>query len=228
MFWDFDGTLASRTERWAGALIAALTETNPGHELTANAVRPGLRDGFLWHTPDVAHLHLGTSARWWKHHLALFEHAYRLAGVEAISAASAATAVREAFLDRKHWSVFPDTRPALCQLKASGWRHIVVSNHVPELADLIVELGLDDLIEQTLTSAITGYEKPHPEMFRIALEVADHPSQVWMVGDNPVADVGGAETAGIPAILVRNDEGDSAPPDLLAAAQVIMERDSVG
>jgi ribonucleotide monophosphatase NagD (HAD superfamily) len=44
-----------------------------------------------------------------------------------------------------------------------------------------------------------------------------------MIGDNPTADVGGAEAAGIPAILVRTDSADVTrrARDLYAAAAII-------
>ena len=40
-----------------------------------------------------------------------------------------------------------------------------------------------------------------------------------MVGDNPVADVAGAEALGIPAVLIRTAGGE---PDALAAAQLVI------
>lgn len=83
---------------------------------------------------------------------------------------------------------------------------MIVSNHVPELGDLVGRLGLADLIDGVLTSAVTGYEKPHPAMYGIALDLIGHPDRVWMIGDNPVADVAGAEAVGIPAILVRGSD----------------------
>lgn len=57
-----------------------------------------------------------------------------------------------------------------------------------------------------MNSAKTGYEKPHSEAFVLARRIAGDPATIWMVGDNPRADVAGAEAAGIPAILVRRDE----------------------
>jgi len=61
-------------------------------------------------------------------------------------------------------------------------------------------------------------------MFKAALNAAGHPRVVWMVGDNPVADIVGAEAVGIPAILVRNKEDSSAIADLTAAAKLIQQR----
>jgi putative hydrolase of the HAD superfamily len=53
------------------------------------------------------------------------------------------------------------------------------------------------------SSASIGYEKPHPAIFRRALAAIPAAGPVWMIGDNPVADVAGAEALGLPAILVR-------------------------
>ena len=88
---------------------------------------------------------------------------------------------------------------------------------------IVAGLGLGDLVEHVHTSAITGYEKPHPEMFDIAARAAGSPETVWMVGDNVVADYEGAATAGIDAVLVRHpDPGDRrAAPDLWEAAKLI-------
>ncbi|GAA2483744.1 HAD family hydrolase [Winogradskya humida] len=68
-----------------------------------------------------------------------------------------------------------------------------------------------------LTSAVTGFEKPHPAMYAAAL-TRTRGGRVWMAGDNPDADVAGARAAGIPALLVRDRPGD----DLLAAARLIL------
>jgi putative hydrolase of the HAD superfamily len=74
------------------------------------------------------------------------------------------------------------------------------------------------------TSAATGYEKPHTEMFTLALANAGTSSRVWMVGDNPSADIAGAERVGIPALLVRSGTLDlTTNRDLLWAASVILD-----
>jgi FMN phosphatase YigB (HAD superfamily) len=97
----------------------------------------------------------------------------------------------------------------LSKLRERGWRHVVLSNHVPELGAIITHLGLDLLVEATVNSAQTGYEKPHPEAFALARRAAGDPATIWMVGDNTTADVAGAEAAGIPAILVRREGTDA-------------------
>ena len=90
-------------------------------------------------------------------------------------------------------------------MSRAGWRHAVLSNHVPELERIAAGLGLDRYLDAVLCSAITGYEKPHPEAFAAALRLRRNGEPVWMVGDNPEADVEGARRAGLPAVLVRRD-----------------------
>lgn len=84
-------------------------------------------------------------------------------------------------------------------------------------------LGLGELVESVVCSALIGYEKPHPRAFEIALERCDA-SPVWMVGDNADADVRGAEAVGVPAIQVRRAPAEGVrlhAPDLPGAAEII-------
>jgi FMN phosphatase YigB (HAD superfamily) len=94
-----------------------------------------------------------------------------------VRALAAAALVPRVYVDPRHWVVFDDTGPALTRLREAGWRHIIVCNHVPELAQLVQDLGLADFIDEVLTSATVGYEKPHPEMFAIALARAGSPTR---------------------------------------------------
>jgi putative hydrolase of the HAD superfamily len=145
-------------------------------------------------------------------------------GIDGERARELARHARERYIDgSRGWELFDDTVPALTELRAAGWRHAILSNHVPELPGLIGALGLSGLVDVVLTSAITGYEKPHPEAFALAFEASGQPEQAWMVGDNPIADVEGAQAAGIPAILVRTRPGrvDRHAPDALHAAAII-------
>jgi putative hydrolase of the HAD superfamily len=79
---------------------------------------------------------------------------------------------------------------------------------VPELAGLVAGLGLEPYVERVFSSALIGFEKPHPALFRHAIRACGSPEQVWMVGDNPVADIAGAEAIGHRAILVHSEVQD--------------------
>ncbi len=86
-----------------------------------------------------------------------------------------------------------------------GWKHLILSNHVPELPTLVKELGLSHHFEHVITSALVGFEKPHSSIFEHTIGKLPANSKVWMVGDSYSADVAGAERQGIPAILVRKE-----------------------
>jgi putative hydrolase of the HAD superfamily len=166
----------------------------------------------------VPHPELCDAEAWWAHVAPLLAGAYEGIGLPPERAGELAALARARYVDpAAGWRLFDDTLPALRLLRDRGWRHVVLSNHVPELGQLVDALGLGALVEEIVCSAATGYEKPHPEAFAVALRLRRNGNPVWMVGDNPDADVAGARAAGIPAVLVRA-EGVG----LLEAAEVIL------
>jgi putative hydrolase of the HAD superfamily len=179
-----------------------LDKHEAGHHVDAEQIRPFLRDGFPWHTPDVAHPELNTREAWWDRVGQLLASAYEGVGISTDRARVLGRLAAEHYVDTKHWRLYADALPALSALQRDGWRHIIVSNHVPELDSIVDDLGLGDLIEHTINSAVTGFEKPHPEAFALARRAAGDPSVLRMIGDNPRADVEGAEAVGIRGILI--------------------------
>jgi putative hydrolase of the HAD superfamily len=222
---DFDGTLASREGIWSGCVLEVLDSHLPGHGLTVERIRAAMTGRYLWNTPAEPHLHLCEPDSWWTEMQGRIAAALLEAGLApGADGATLARAVRERFLDATvGWSLFPDTVPALQSLRTAGWRTGVLSNHVPELAELARALGVHELLDAVFTSGLSGYEKPHSEAFRIAVDAFGDPEQVWMVGDSVGADVDGAEALGIPAVLVRTT-GEVArhAEDLLGAVELIL------
>lgn len=106
------------------------------------------------------------------------------------------------------WCLFDDALPTLDQLPSQGWTHVLLSHHVPELRTIVHHLGLGPRLASIFNSAETGYEKPHPYAFHMALEAFPNSSTVWMIGDSIAADVAGAEAIGIPTIFVRGHNRD--------------------
>jgi putative hydrolase of the HAD superfamily len=206
VIWDFDGTLAERPGMWRACLVETLDEDEPGHSVSPEALIPFLRDGFPWHRPDDPHPELCTPEAWWKAVGELLARSYEGVGVEPARAAELAVLARKRYVDPTvGWRLFDDTIPALESLAAAGRRHVVLSNHVPELDAIVAGLGLSRLVKQVFSSAVTGYEKPHPGAFACALKDRRDGETVWMVGDNPEADVEGARRAAVGAILVRSN-----------------------
>ena len=204
LIWDFDGTLGYRDGgAWTASLLEVLDGAAPSHTVTLDQLRPFLQAGFPWQEADRPHPHLTSADLWWDAVLPILERAYLGVGLEAGRARALAGQFRAVYLNLDRWRLYDDVLPTLTALSARGWTHIILSNHVPELGDIVRHLGLGPLISRLFNSAETGYEKPHPRAFRIALEAMSDVEAVWMIGDSFSADVQGAEGVGIPAILVR-------------------------
>lgn len=203
LIWDFDGTLAWRPGFFSGALWAVLEEAALDLPVTIEHLRPHLQSGFPWHTPDVPHPELCEPDRWWQALQPVFASAYRACGIEDNLAHELAGRVRACYCNVDAWQLYPDTIKTLATLKDLGWSHVVLSNHVPELRDLIAQLKLSPLLLNVFNSAETGYEKPHPVAFEQVLTSLGEHDTVWMIGDSYSADIMGAQAVGIPAILVR-------------------------
>ena len=98
---------------------------------------------------------------------------------------------------------FPEVPEALRALRDAGHRLVVVSNWDVSLHEQLAATGLDALVDGAVSSAEAGAGKPHPDIYRRALELAGAgPDSAVMVGDSPDTDVAGALELGIPAVLV--------------------------
>jgi putative hydrolase of the HAD superfamily len=204
LLWDFDGTLAHRPGQWTDTVMAVLNAADLGQGVDRETVRPFLNAGFPWHQPEVVRAANQPADAWWQQLEPVFARAIQQLGrVGHDRASELAQGVRRTYLDSTAWRVYDDVVPALTQLSGLGWRHLILSNHVPELQELMSALGLDRHFQAVYTSATTGVEKPHPEAFRRVIATLPADAAVWMIGDSLDADVRGAEAAGLPAILVR-------------------------
>jgi len=208
---------------WSGTLLEILNRELPGQTTTIEDIRPYMRTGFPWHSHDQPHNPIKSADEWWESLLPLFERAFREgAQLDAGEARRLARHVRAGYVNPDAWELFADTLPCLETLRMQGWRHLILSNHVPELPAIVKALGLAPFIAQVFNSAQTGFEKPHPEAFRSVLATIPHATEIWMVGDNFSADVMGAEAMGLPAVLVRSQH-----PDAVRCCETLMELPAV-
>jgi FMN phosphatase YigB (HAD superfamily) len=111
---------------------------------------------------------------------------------------------------------YRDAGPAVEQLTAAGLQLAVVANWDISLHDVLVRLGLAASFAAIVTAAAVGVAKPDPKPFEVALaRLGVEASLCVHVGDDPQTDVGGAEAAGIPALLLdRSGRTAGSLPDL--------------
>ena len=205
ILWDFDGTLGYREGGWTGAILQALSGHGDLSGRQRDDIRPFLQSGYPWHEPSIPHTHIETADEWWGDLYPVFERVFIQLGGPSALASAFAKEVRAHYLAPHSWRIYDDVRDALKYLSEAGWTHRVLSNHVPELGEIVGHVGLNSLMESVFTSGVTGYEKPHPEAFRIATKGVEA-DVVWMVGDSFTADYEGAGKMGIPSILVRKPD----------------------
>jgi len=111
---------------------------------------------------------------------------------------------------------FPDVPPALEKLIDDGIKIGIVTNAWQPMWMRDPELKHHKLLkyfpEQKLriSAADVGYLKPHPTIFMHALkQMGTKPQNTLFIGDNPAADISGAQKAGMRAVLRVN--GDDVP-----------------
>jgi putative hydrolase of the HAD superfamily len=209
VLWDFDGTIAERPGHWSSCMLDVLEPRWPEHGLDVDSLEQYLRTGFPWQDTTVDRRHLVDPDAWWAYLDPVLSSAYLRAGVPERVIADAVAGVRLRFGDPSAWRVIPAATDALTALQRAGARQSVLSNHVPELPQIIDALGLGAYFERVFTSAAIGWEKPNPGIFAHALLELGNPGDVWLIGDNPVADVQGATAAGIRAVLVEGSYLDN-------------------
>lgn len=108
------------------------------------------------------------------------------------------------FRNIKLWSrVLPETPLYLEKLRGQGYYLGVISNSIGTMEEQLIHLGLARYFHTVLDSAVVGVEKPHPEIFRLALHRAGvSPAESLFVGDTYATDMGGAQLAGLHGVLI--------------------------
>lgn len=104
---------------------------------------------------------------------------------------------------------FPDVPAALTLLHEQGIKVGIVTNAYQPMWIRDVEIAehglLDFFPDCRISAADVGYLKPHPAIFKAALDVLGiEPCEAVFVGDNPTADIAGAQAAGLRAVLRVN------------------------
>ena len=128
-----------------------------------------------------------------------------------------------------HFEMYEDVEPALSRLRARGLIVGLISNSHRSLDAFRDHFALHGLIHAWVSSFEHGYMKPHGSIFEAALERAGVPAgAALMVGDSLKADVEGALSAGLRAVLLRRS-GDLPPsrPSGVPVIQTLAELDAL-
>jgi HAD superfamily hydrolase (TIGR01549 family) len=113
------------------------------------------------------------------------------------------------------YQLYPDALDVLRELRDLGIRIAVNSNRActadmlwPDLEDF----GLAPYVDVAVCSGDTGYVKPHPSTFELALRQIDVPAaHTLVVGDTCERDCAGAKALGMRTVLKLNGRYDAPP-----------------
>ena len=203
VLFDVGGTLIEcrpgAAEVYAGVL------SRWGGRVTAEDVAPAFR--LVWSELtqvhprglDRYHQFKGSEWEWWGEFLRrVLARLHHTAPWEPVLAELMA-----AFSEPGLWHVFPEVAQVLERIGSLGLPLAVVSNWDSRLPALLDRLGLSGFFAELLVSAVEGIEKPGPEIFhRAASRLGVEACRCVHVGDSPLDDYRGAESAGMRAVLV--------------------------
>lgn len=198
VFWDFDGTLIHANESSFCALKEALQQNR--YSVDEGEIRAALCTSLSWYNWETTY-ESGTGEKWWNRLFSNLGSFYARHGISDSDKVNAA--FRENVLTFRYYTLFEDARNVLETCKRLGYRNYIVSNNYPELPNAIEKLGIDKFFSGYVISSQIGFEKPRPEIFQYAMELAGNPETCYMVGDNLFADIQGASALGIQTIFVH-------------------------
>lgn len=210
IIWDFDNTLARRNGMWTKSLCNVL-KANGLTENYEASINKSFSTGFPWHRHTEAHRDYFEDKTWWGYINSLILKALDNIGLNnAIKNEKIISQFKDEYLNIDEWSLYSDT---ISNLEYSVKRmnaNIILSNHTPELIEIVKGLGIYHYFDCIISSAVVGYDKPNIKIFERVFEVAKY-DKYYMIGDSYNADIVGAKNAGITPILVRNQNINNYP-----------------
>jgi HAD superfamily hydrolase (TIGR01549 family) len=88
----------------------------------------------------------------------------------------------------------------------NGNTNIIISNHVPELYEIVRNLNIEKYFTKIYSSGNIGYEKPNEKFYEYILDdLKAEKNKCVIIGDSYESDIKGGENMGIKSILVRRE-----------------------
>lgn len=187
----------------SGALYQTVKKVFPTSDVTLEDFRMQKRDEFPWDTPEIPHTEITTADQWWVSVDPILISSFLDIGFTPKDAALLTSEFRHVYTNPAHWFLFDDTLPTLNKLAEQGYLQVILSNHVPDLIQIVSNLNIQHFFHTIFTSALIGYEKPHPNAYEHVRQSLGTNHQFVMIGDTPKPDVIGPESLGMKGVLVR-------------------------
>lgn len=209
IFFDLDGTLRHSRPTFNQALIEFCRQAGlPVAEESRRQALRWLHRYWAQSSELLADLETFNEHRdlFWTNHARLHLIASGCPSNQADNLATALFNYMENSYHPEDW--VPDEVPeCLGKLLERGFRLAVVSNRSQSYLEQLESLGLHTYFEFTLAAGEVNSWKPDSQIFLHALkQMGAEPSQALYVGDNYYADVIGARSAGLEALLLDPEQ----------------------
>ncbi len=120
--------------------------------------------------------------------------------------------------------LYDDSLPFLQDLRSRGVRIVIVSNCSENTRALLQKRGVADLADDLVLSCEVGVEKPAPEIYRLALDLAGVTEPQAVFVDDQPAFCAGAAALGITAVqIVRGEHNGKVPAPGTAVVRSLAE-----
>ena len=200
ILWDFDGTLSYPNKSFSTALYDAITQC--GHAVHRTEAMAFTERAYSWKAPDRTYPDQ-TGEKWWEDLFGKTALFCRSQGIAPADIPKINRRFRELLTAVSNYRLYDDTLETLRLCAALGYKNHLATNNYPEITAVINALGLDPWLTGCIVSSHIGYEKPRKEFYDHAKALCGAPETLYMVGDNPVADILGAKNAGLVTIAVH-------------------------
>jgi HAD superfamily hydrolase (TIGR01509 family) len=209
LFFDLDHTLVDTRRQYAEGLALTVERV-----YGPNGAPAGFIERFLHHHEALWPLYDNRQLTMQELRRERFLRAWKDFGVaRTIAEADAFQAVYDSLFDETV-RAFPGTAEMLRRL-APGRRFGIITNGSPDLQwRKLRAAGIDRFFDETavIISERVGLAKPHPDVFAAACDALGVGSaDALMIGDNWVADIGGARSFGMDALWYVPDAGMPLP-----------------
>ncbi|MEH1942085.1 MAG: HAD family hydrolase [Nostoc sp.] len=203
LLWDFENTLGYCEGMWSGTLHSIL-ENHGIQNIKIEDIQPFLKIGFTWHSPDTSHSIFLNGKTWWEYMNEYFAEVYEKVGIGKNDATRFALQVQNEYKNISKWHIYNDVIDTLSYTLNNDYKNLILSNHIPEINEVIENLGITDYFSGIYSSGKIGYEKPNIRFYDYVInDLNIEKKECIMIGDSYDADIAGALRAGIKAILVR-------------------------
>jgi putative hydrolase of the HAD superfamily len=202
ILWDFDGTLAYRDGMWSGTVFSILERNKINIPL--ENIKPYLTTGFTWHNPELSHREIFKGKTWWEYYEKYFENIFVNLDIGKETSIELSKQIKPEYMDETKWHIYDDVVKTLEKIKEN--RNIIISNHIPELDEIVNNLGISKYFTKIYSSGNIGYEKPNKKFYEYVIndqKINKHDSII--IGDSYECDIKGGEGIGIKSILVRKE-----------------------